>query len=54
MVCKSNISSSYYNYTFIEGGKVLLENMTEKFSVLYEDWVNEYYVVDKWKTIETN
>lgn len=54
MICRSWTTKEDYNYKFIEDGKVELENQHNIFSVLYEDWCNEYYVIDKWKTLKFN
>lgn len=47
MICKSTKTNEEYNYSFVENGDVLLENQSHAFSISYEDWVNEYYVVSK-------
>jgi hypothetical protein len=47
MICKSTKTNEEYNYSFIENGSVLLENQSHTFSIPYEDWVNEYYIVSK-------
>lgn len=56
MICKCIESGFLYNYSFIDGGKVLLENPHLKdypmsLEVNYEDWCMDYYVVDKWKSL---
>ena len=47
MICKSTQTNEEYNYSFVENGCVVLENQYHTFSIPYEDWVNEYYVVSK-------
>lgn len=47
MICKSTQTNEEYNYSFVENGGVLLENQSRAFSIPYEDWVNEYYIVSK-------
>ena len=47
MICKSTQTNEEYNYSFVENGGVLLENQSHTFSIPYEDWVNEYYIVSK-------
>lgn len=47
MICKSTQTNEEYNYSFVENGCVVLENQYHTFSISYEDWVNEYYVVSK-------
>ena len=47
MICKSTQTNEEYNYSFVENGCVLLENQYHTFSIPYENWVNEYYVVSK-------
>jgi len=54
MICKSEKTNEQYNYSFIEDGKVLLENKFDVFSIPYEDWVNEYYVISKLDKLNLN
>ena len=51
MVCRSWNTKVDYEYTFEEGGKVRLRNPLQDFTVLYEDWCNDYYILDKWKIL---
>ena len=52
MICRNNWTHNDYDYSFVECGQVLLENEYEQFFVNYEDWVNDYYVIDKWKSLK--
>ena len=57
MICKNINTGFLYNYSFIENGMVLLENPQLKdypisMTVKYEDWCNDYYVIDKWNSLE--
>lgn len=52
MICRSWETQKDYNYKFVEDGKVELENEYDIFTVLYEDWVNEYYIIDKWNSLK--
>ena len=51
MICRNEVTKIDYEYTFIEEGKVRLRNQEQDFCILYEDWCNNYYIVDKWKKI---
>lgn len=57
MICK-NISTGFlYNYSFVKNGMVLLENPHLKdypvsMKVNYEDWCMDYYIIDKWNSLE--
>lgn len=51
MICRNIITNKDYNYSFMENDKVLLDDKTEKFSISYEEWVDNYYVKDKWKRL---
>ena len=47
MVCKSIQNNEEYNYSFVEDGSVVLENQYYTFSIPYENWLKEYYIVSK-------
>ena len=47
MICKSIQTNEEYNYSFTEDGSVVLENQYYTFSVPYENWLNEYYIISK-------
>ena len=47
MICANNITKKRYKYTFVEDGKVELESDYDIFSIPYEEWKDEYYVVKK-------
>lgn len=41
-----------YNYTFLNEGKdVRVWNNDYEKIIPYDRWINEYYIVDKWKTV---
>ncbi len=52
MICRNCNTRKDYNYRFIEDGKVELKNQFENFSILYEDWCDDYYIIDKWNTLK--
>ena len=52
MICRSWETRKDYNYKFVEDGKVELENEHDIFTVTYEDWCNEYYIIDKWNSLK--
>ena len=52
MICKHLITKEEYNYRFVEDGKVELENKYNIFTVLYEDWCQDFLVIDKWNTLK--
>lgn len=56
MICKSDLNGMYFNYKFIEEGVVELTNniLKQPLLIKYEDWVNDYYIIDKlnWKDLE--
>ena len=47
MICKSIQTNEEYNYSFTEDGSVVLENQYCTFSIPYENWLNEYYIISK-------
>lgn len=53
MICRNESSGVLFNYKFVEEGMVELSNneLEQPKLVKYEDWCNEYYIVDKWRTI---
>lgn len=54
MICRSWETKKDYNYKFIEDNKLELENDEDIFTVSYEDWLNEYYIIDKWNSLKLN
>ena len=52
MICKNFTSNERYNYSFVENGEVLLENLNESFRVKYEDWCQDYLILDKWNSLK--
>ena len=51
MICKNLTNNVVYEYTFEEGGNVRLRNKEQDFMILYEDWCNDYLIIDKWKKL---
>lgn len=54
MICRSELNNKYYDYKFIEDGIVELTRPDSEDPVLvkYEDWCNDYYVIDKYRDID--
>ena len=55
MICarKDDKELVRYNYKFIpESNQVEIENKDFYDVISYDDWLNEYYIVDKWKILE--
>lgn len=52
MICKDCKTGIPYNYSFVEDGKILLENKDETKEVDYEIWVDDYYVYDKFGSLD--
>ena len=57
MICKCNlITSDYYqqifNYKFKGKDIVELDNVESKFEIPYKEWYKDYYIIDKWRTVE--
>ena len=55
MICsrKDDKELVRYNYKFIpESNQVKIENKDFYDVISYDDWIEEYYIVDKWKTLE--
>jgi hypothetical protein len=52
MICKNIKTNVLYNYLFSEGNVNLSNpNYDENFTVSYDEWLKNYYIIDKWKTI---
>lgn len=51
MICKKTLQDKIYNYSFVENGLVKLDNHEEEIVIPYEEWKENYYVVDKWSKI---
>ena len=51
MICRNCLTNEDYNYTFINDGLVKLDNHIKSFEIKYEDWVNEYDVINKWESL---
>ena len=51
MICAALNTGERYNYSFVENGEVLLENAEQKFTVLYENWVEDFLIIDKWSKL---
>lgn len=53
MICaRINEPGIYYNYKFIpETDKVEVSNDKFYDVISYDDWIREYYIRDKWKTL---
>lgn len=55
MICsrKDDKELVRYNYKFIpESDKVEISNKDFYDVISYDDWLHEYYIVDKYKTLE--
>lgn len=54
MICKSELNNKYYDYKFTEDGIVELARPDIKDPILvkYEDWCNDYYVIDKYRNLD--
>jgi len=49
MICEHNTTGVKYNYQHINNDQVRLWNPTCKsFKISYDDWVKDYFIVDKW------
>ena len=51
MICRNAFTDEDYNYSFVDNGMVKLENQNENMIIKYEDWIDEYFVVDKCQSI---
>lgn len=51
MICRNVTNGKDYEYTFEEGGKVRLRSRIQDFTILYEDWCINYFVIDKWRNL---
>ena len=53
MICSRNDNSKIrYNYEFIqETDQVKIFNKDFYDVISYDEWIKEYFIVDKWKTI---
>lgn len=59
MICKKNDSDDYFNYEFVGENLVNIWNPNKKYGtngfnemILYGRWINEYTIIDKWRTIK--
>ena len=57
MICKRILDNRYFNYSFINENIVEVYDPykpqdTEK--LLYENWLKNYIIIDKWRTIKIN
>ncbi len=52
MICKNFSTGIRYNYSFVDNGEVKLENLNETFRVKYEDWCQDYLIIDKWNDLK--
>lgn len=52
MICRNLNTKEDFNYTFIGNNIVKLENQNNTLFVNYEDWIIEYYIIDKWDSIK--
>ena len=50
MICRNKNTNIDYNYSFI-GDDVELSNMKENFKISYNDWLNDYFIIDKWNKL---
>lgn len=49
MICQNNKTNIKYNYIHLNNDKVKLWNPTKKpFYINYDEWKDNYFVVDKW------
>ena len=51
MICRHHLTKEDYNYTFINDRLVKLDNHIKSFEVKYEDWLEDYYVINKWESL---
>jgi len=55
MICArlDDKNATRYNYNFIpESDKVEVSNKDFYDVISYDDWCREYYIVDKWRSVE--
>lgn len=58
MICKNNKTGKYFNYEFISENLINIWNPNKKYGtngfseiITYKNWLNNYTIIDKWKTI---
>jgi len=59
MICRNNKSGAHFNYEFVSENLVNVWNPDKKYGtngyskmITYDKWLNEYTIIDKWRTIK--
>ena len=52
MICRSWKNREGFNYRFLENEDVELENARGKFAIPYNEWLRDYYIIDKWDELK--
>ena len=52
MICRNNLTKEDFNYSFIENNCVKLENKFHTVIEKYENWINNYYIINKLASLE--
>ena len=59
MICKRLSDNKYFNYKFTGKNNDFIQLSNpyppEEFNIIrYETWLNEYMIIDKWRTLSYN
>lgn len=61
MICKNNKTGHNFNYEFVSENLVNIWNPDPSFGtngysdiISYETWINDFTIIDKWRTITNN
>ena len=49
MICKHSESNTYFIYKFIDKNTVEISNGNFNKNITYESWLNNFFIVDKWR-----
>jgi hypothetical protein len=59
MICRNNKSGAHFNYEFVGENLVNVWNPDKKYGtngyskmIMYDTWLKEYTIIDKWRTIK--
>ena len=55
MICKQIETGKYFNYRFLNNKEVEIDDSDGFIKKLtYESWLNDYFIIDKWRYLTDN
>lgn len=51
MICKHSDSGIYFIYKFVDKNTVEISNGDFSKNISYENWINDFFIIDKWRDI---